>query len=160
MLSFYNLSAPDGHNKTVDFSSLKGKVVIIVNVASLCGFSSQYSEFEKLYQKYKDDGLVVMAFPCNQFGGQEPDLQENLEDFIRSKFQVSFPVMKKVDVNGDNTCNVYQYLKNEKAGPLGFKGVRWNFEKFIIDRNGKVVARQSSGVTPSSMEPAINILLK
>lgn len=159
MLSFYELSTQDGHNKKVDFSQFKGKVVLLVNVASLCGFSFQYHELEKLYQKYKDEGFVILAFPCNQFGGQEPDLNENLEDFIRAKFKITFPVMKKSEVNGDDTNAVYDYLKNQKAGPLGFKGVRWNFEKFVVDREGNVVSRLVSGVTPASMEAGIKSLL-
>lgn len=160
MLHFYSLSAEDGRKKTFHFDTLRNKVVLIVNVASLCGFTPQYKDLEYLYEKYNEAGLEIIAFPCNQFGGQEPELQQNIENFVRETFHVSFPVMTKTSVNGDETHPVYEFLKKEKAGALGFRGIRWNFEKFLIDRRGNVTHRFVSAVVPKQMEPAISELLR
>ncbi|KAF3990592.1 hypothetical protein FT663_01667 [Candidozyma haemuli var. vulneris] len=159
MSSFYELSTLDGRSQAFDFASLEGKVVLIVNVASLCGFSPQYDDLEILYQKYKSRGLEILAFPCNQFGGQEPDTSKDLESFIRAKFKCTFPIMKKTIVNGDDTNPVYQYLKSRKSGSLGFKGLRWNFEKFLVDRKGEVRHRFVSAVSPLQIESVIVSLL-
>lgn len=160
MSDFYGLATLDGQMRNFDFASLKGKVVLIVNVASLCGFSPQYDDLEKLYKKYGDQGLEIIAFPCNQFGGQEPESTQNLETFIREQFKCTFPVMKKTIVNGDDTNPVYAYLKLKMAGSLGFRGIRWNFEKFLIDRDGVVRHRFVSAVSPLQIEPVIVSLLK
>lgn len=132
---------------------------MIVNVASLCGFTPQYSDLERLYQKYHQQGLEILAFPCNQFGGQEPQNERDIERFVRSKFGVTFPIFAKVLVNGDDTHPVYRYLKEKQRAPLGFKGVRWNFEKFIIDRQGYPVYRLITTVNPLDLEPIIKDLL-
>lgn len=159
-MSFYSLQAVDGHGEPFSFETLRNKVVVIVNVASLCGFTPQYEEFELLHQKYKDDGLVILAFPCNQFAGQEPGKFESIEEFVRSKFGVTFPIMEKTIVNGEDAHPVYKYLKPRQKGALGFQGIRWNFEKFLIDRHGVVTHRFISGVTPLKIEPLIADMLK
>lgn len=133
--------------------------MLIVNVASLCGFTPQYSDLERLYRKYHDQGLEILAFPCNQFGGQEPQNNIELERFVRKKFGVTFPILSKGYVNGDDTHPIYSYLKEKQRAPLGFKGVRWNFEKFIIDREGQPVYRFPSSVNPLALEPLIEQLL-
>lgn len=160
MSDFYSLNADDGSGTPFAFASLVGKVVLVVNVASLCGFTPQYDDLQYLYEKYHDQGLEILAFPCNQFGGQEPAEHGSIQKFVRSKFNVTFPVLAKVEVNGDYAHPVYQYLKLQKPGSLGFRGVRWNFEKFVVDKNGKVVARILSGTTPKQMEAMLRHLLE
>lgn len=157
---FYSLHAADGLGGEVAFSSLRGKVMIIVNVASLCGFTPQYKDLQYLYEKYRDKGLEILAFPCNQFGGQEPATRDTIQEFVKIKFNVTFPILQKVVVNGNDAHDVYKYLKNQKPGALGFKGIRWNFEKFVVDRLGRVVARVLSGTTPKEMEPMIRQLIE
>lgn len=159
-MSFYDLSTSDGTRSQFQFASLKGKVVVIVNVASFCGFTPQYKELETLHQRYKDDGLVILAFPCGQFGGQEMESLESIQEYVRRHFKVLFPILTKLNVNGDDTHAVYRYLKAQKAGELGFKGVRWNFEKFVVNRQGEVVERFGSAVTPLLFEPLLQQLLK
>lgn len=160
MSKFYELSPLDKANQPYPFSELKGKVVLIVNVASKCGFTPQYKELEELYKKYGEKGLVILGFPCNQFAGQEPGNSEEIASFCSLNYGVTFPVLKKIDVNGDKTDPVYQYLKGEKSGLLGLNRIKWNFEKFLIDKNGKVVERYSSLTKPKSLEPKIEELLK
>ncbi|KAG8683658.1 Glutathione peroxidase 2 [Ceratobasidium sp. 394] len=158
MSTFYDLkaAAPKGE---YNFDQLKGKVVLIVNVASKCGFTPQYTGLEALYKKYQDKGFVVLGFPCNQFGGQEPGTDEEIGAFCQLNHGVSFPLMKKSDVNGDNTSEVYKYLKNEKSGILGLTRIKWNFEKFLIDREGRVVGRWASTTSPESLEGEIEKVL-
>lgn len=159
MSQFYGLEPRDGKGDLFPFSKLKGKVVLIVNVASNCGFTPQYEELEALYNNHKDQGFVVLGFPCNQFGHQEPGTDEEIVQFCRLNFGVTFPIMKKIDVNGPETDPVYVFLKSQKAGSLGFKGIKWNFEKFIVDRNGVVCERWGSMTKPSSIEGTIRDLL-
>ncbi|KAM3124737.1 hypothetical protein CJJ07_003772 [Candidozyma auris] len=159
MSAFHKLTTLDSRSQLYSFDSLKGKVVLVVNVASLCGFSHQYDDLEKLYQKYHSKGLEILAFPCNQFGGQEPEDADALERVIRDKFNCTFPIMRKCTVNGDDTNPVYIYLKSQKRGHLGFEGIRWNFEKFLIDKNGNVRHRYVSGVSPLQLQPVIESLL-
>ncbi|CDK24315.1 unnamed protein product [Kuraishia capsulata CBS 1993] len=160
MSKFYSLAPLDKNGEPFDFKQLEGKVVLIVNVASKCGFTPQYKELEELYEKYKDQDFVVLGFPCNQFGHQEPGTQDQIVEFCRLNFGVSFPLMKKVDVNGADADPVYVYLKDQKSGLLGFKGIKWNFEKFLIDKKGNVVNRYSSVTSPSKIEGAVKDLLK
>ncbi|CUM66718.1 uncharacterized protein PRCAT00004397001 [Priceomyces carsonii] len=156
---FYQFEVADGHGKQYNLNTLRNKVVVIVNVASLCGFTPQYKELQELYEKYKDNGLVILGFPCNQFGNQEPLEVKNIVKFTKDKFGVTFPIMKKVRVNGENTEALYDYLKTQQPGPLGFKGIRWNFEKFIVNKDGKVVKRFESKTTPSQFEALLRELL-
>ncbi|CAI4275792.1 AMM_1a_G0004490.mRNA.1.CDS.1 [Saccharomyces cerevisiae] len=157
--SFYDLECKDKKGESFKFDQLKGKVVLIVNVASKCGFTPQYKELEELYKKYQDKGFVILGFPCNQFGKQEPGSDEQITEFCQLNYGVTFPIMKKIDVNGSNADSVYNYLKSQKAGLLGFKGIKWNFEKFLVDSNGKVVQRFSSLTKPSSLDQEIQGLL-
>lgn len=155
----YDFSVYDVNNKEVLLSQFKDKVVVIVNTASLCGFTPQYYELEQLYQRYKNDGLEIIAFPCNQFNEEPLPIQEVVKQ-IRKRFKVTFPIYNKVWVNGDKEPQLYSWLKQCKPGRLGFKGVFWNFEKFVIDRQGKVVVRYFSDVTPFQFEQALKYLLQ
>ncbi|EGV62163.1 Glutathione peroxidase 2 [Yamadazyma tenuis] len=160
MSAFYDLSPKDAKGESYPFSDLKGKVVLIVNVASKCGFTPQYKDLEELNKKYKDQGLVILGFPCNQFLGQEPGTSDDIASFCQLNYGVSFPVLAKIDVNGDNADPVFKYLKSQKSGLLGLTRVKWNFEKFLIDKDGKVVQRYGSTTKPLSIGPAIEKLLK
>lgn len=150
-LDFYSYKPLDKKGEEYDLSQLKGKVVLIVNVASKCGFTPQYEGLEKLYAKYQDRGLVVLGFPCNQFGGQAPGTSEEQVSFCTLTYGVKFPVLGKIDVNGDKAHPLYEWLKKEKPGLLGMKRIKWNFEKFLISRDGKVVERWASTTTPASL---------
>jgi glutathione peroxidase len=138
--------------KDVDLGQYKGKVVLIVNVASKCGLTPQYKALEALYTKYSDKGFVIVGFPCNQFHSQEPGTAEEIRKFCTSKYDVTFPLMAKVEVNGDGACDLYKYLKALDAKPKGPGEVTWNFEKFLVGRDGQVVARFQPKTTPNSPE--------
>jgi len=157
--SLYQLDAVDIKKHPYKFDQLKGKVVLVVNVASKCGFTPQYKGLEALYQKYKDQGLEIIGFPSNQFAGQEPGTSEEIQSFCSRTYQVTFPIMEKVDVNGDATHPVYQFLKNSKSGIFGMTRIKWNFEKFLVGKDGKVVERYWSATTPESLEKPIEKLL-
>ena len=159
MSSFYDLAPLDKKGQPFPFSQLKGKVVLIVNVASKCGFTPQYDGLEKLYKEYEDKGLVVLGFPCNQFMSQEPGTDEQIGEFCRLNYGVTFPVLKKIDVNGDKADPVYKYLKSQKSGFLGLTRVKWNFEKFLVNREGKVVQRFGSLTSPESLKGDVTKLL-
>lgn len=160
MTDFYSLTPDDARGEPYPFADLKGKVVIVVNVASKCGFTPQYKELEEINKKYADKGVQILGFPCNQFGHQEPGNAEEIATFCSLNYGVSFPVLKKVDVNGDKTDPVYKFLKSKKSGLLGLTRIKWNFEKFVIDKEGKVVGRFSSFTKPKSLEATIDELLK
>ncbi|QLQ78327.1 hypothetical protein HG537_0A05740 [Torulaspora globosa] len=160
MSEFYKLTPKDRKGEPFAFKQLEGKVVLIVNVASKCGFTPQYQELEELYKKYNGQGFVVIGFPCNQFGRQEPGSDEEIGQFCQLNYGVTFPVLKKIDVNGSDADPVYEYLKSQKAGLLGFKGIKWNFEKFLVDKKGSVYQRYSSLTKPSSLDATIAELLK
>jgi len=155
MTTFYDLKAEQPGNKVLNFADLKGKVVLIVNTASQCGFTPQYKGLQELYNKYKDKDFVILGFPCNQFGGQEPGTDDDISSFCELNHGVTFPLMKKSDVNGDNTNEVFKWLKNEKSGLLGMTRIKWNFEKFLIDKEGKVVNRWASTTTPGAIDAEV-----
>ncbi|GIL62600.1 hypothetical protein Vafri_16783 [Volvox africanus] len=155
---FYSLSALTNKGETMDFSTLKGKVVLIVNVASQCGFTGQYQGLQKLYECYKDRDFTILGFPCNQFGGQEPGSAEEIATFCTRNHGVEFPIMAKINVNGDDASPVYKYLKSQKK-QLMMEMIKWNFEKFLVNRQGEVVARFSSMASPASLESEIEKLL-
>jgi glutathione peroxidase len=138
--------------KPVALKDYQGKVVLIVNTASKCGFTPQYKGLEALYRKYKDQGLEVLGFPCNQFGAQEPGNGQEIATFCETNYDVTFPMFAKLDVNGDAAAPVYRYLKSERPGLLGTEAIKWNFTKFLVDRAGKVVARFAPNDTPESIE--------
>ena len=151
MASFYDFSVDDIHGKPVKLDRYKGKVVLVVNTASKCGFTPQYKGLEVLYRKYHDQGLEVLGFPCNQFGAQEPGSESEIEQFCEVNYGVTFPMFAKVDVNGDGAAPVYRFLKSAKPGLLGSEAIKWNFTKFLVDRGGKVVARFAPNDTPESI---------
>ena len=138
----------------------QGKVLLVVNVASRCGFTPQYSGLESLYRRYKDRGLVVMGFPCNQFGAQEPGTSADIASFCESKFQVSFPMFQKCEVNGPGTHPFFEFLKGSAPGVLGTEGIKWNFTKFLVDRTGEVHKRYGSMDAPDKLQADIEALLK
>jgi glutathione peroxidase len=139
--------------------SFNGKTLLIVNVASKCGFTTQYKGLESLYQEYKDRGFEILGFPCNQFGGQEPGTESEISEFCELNFGVSFPLFAKVDVNGDNAHPLYRYLKKAAPGLFGTEGIKWNFTKFLIDKNGQVVKRFAPQDTPEKIATEVKALL-
>jgi len=141
MSDLYNLSVKDINLNSVDFSSYKGKTLLIVNVASKCGFTPQYKDLQNLSDKYKDQGLEVLGFPCNQFGGQEPGSNEEVQAFCDLTFNVSFQMFDKVEVNGSNASPLFKYLKHESPGILGTEAIKWNFTKFLVNKDGEVLKR-------------------
>jgi glutathione peroxidase len=136
-----------------------GKVLLVVNTASKCGFTPQYEGLEALWRKYRDRDFEVIAFPCNQFGGQEPGSAEEIADFCQVNFGLSFPLMGKVDVNGSGATPLYDWLKSEAPGLMGTKAIKWNFTKFLIDREGKVVRRYAPTDKPEAIDKDISALL-
>ena len=135
------------------------KVLLVINVASQCGFTSQYKELQDLYIKYHSQGLEILAFPCNQFGGQEPGTPQQIEAFCSTRFGVTFPVFQKTDVNGSNTHPLFQYLKTAAPGLLGTEAIKWNFTKFLVNRHGLPVKRFASASSPASISADIEKLL-
>lgn len=152
----YKIKEADGSMN--DLSAHKGKVLLIVNTASKCGFTPQYEGLEKLHQEYHDKGLEILAFPCNQFGNQEPGDAEEIKNFCTLNYDVSFPLMGKVEVNGSDADPLWKYLKSEKSGLLGSR-IKWNFTKFLVDREGNVVARHGPAVKPEQLKSEIEKLL-
>jgi glutathione peroxidase len=158
-MSIYDFNAQTLDGKPAPLSAWQGQVVLIVNTASKCGFTPQYTGLEALYRKYKDRGFVVLGFPCNQFGSQEPGNAEEIASFCSLTYDVDFPMMSKIDVNGPQTHPLYAYLKHAKKGLLGSEGIKWNFTKFLVDRTGDVKGRFAPTDTPESLEGAIEALL-
>ncbi|ESW33073.1 hypothetical protein PHAVU_001G041100 [Phaseolus vulgaris] len=157
--TIYDFTVKDIDRKDVPLNKFKGKVLLIVNVASRCGLtSSNYSELSRLYEKYKNQGLEVLAFPCNQFGMQEPGSNEEIKQFACTRYKAEFPIFDKVDVNGPFTAPVYQFLKSSAGGFLGDL-IKWNFEKFLVDKNGKVIERYPPTTSPFQIEKDIQRLL-
>lgn len=143
----------------LDLREKVGKVLLVVNTASRCGFTPQYDGLEKLYQDYKDQGFEVLGFPCNQFGAQEPGNAEEIEQFCKINFGVTFPLMAKIDVNGDNASPLFDWMKSERKGLMGTTAIKWNFTKFLIDRDGKVVKRYAPTDKPEAIAKDIEKLL-
>ena len=142
-----------------DLSAYAGQVLLIFNTASQCGFTPQLADLEALYRKYKDRGLAVLAFPCNQFGAQEPGSAEEIATFCSNTYDVTFPVFAKIDVNGDGAAPLFQRLKKEAPGVLGSQGIKWNFTKFLVDRAGKTVKRYAPNTSPADIAADIEKLL-
>ena len=151
MASIYDFTVKDIKGKDVKLDRYRGKVMLVVNTASECGFTPQYKGLEKLFEKFHDKGLEVLGFPCNQFGGQEPGDESQIAEFCELNYGVTFPMFAKIDVNGDKTAPVYKYLKSAKPGLLGSEAIKWNFTKFLIDREGHVVKRYAPNDTPESI---------
>ena len=154
MASIYDFKAIRNNGSELDFADYKGKVLMVVNTASKCGFTPQYKGLEALYQKYKDQGLVILGFPCDQFAHQEPGDDEQIAQFCEINFGVTFPLMKKIDVNGANADPVFKFLKSKTRGLLG-SSVKWNFTKFLISRDGSRIERFAPVSTPESLDKKI-----
>jgi len=155
MENFYDFTVKNIQGKDVNMSECKGKVVLVVNTASKCGFTPQYDSLQKLYEKYKERGFVILGFPCNQFNKQEPGTEAEIASFCKLNYGVTFPLFKKIDVNGKNTEPLYNFLKRQAKGIFGSKKIKWNFTKFLIDRNGKVIKRFSPYKSPLKFEAEI-----
>ena len=151
MASVYDFTVKDIHGKSVKLDRYRGKVMLIVNTASECGFTPQYKGLEAMFEKLHDKGLEVLGFPCNQFGGQEPGSEKEIEQFCELNYGVTFPMFAKVDVNGDHASPVYKYLKSAKPGLLGTEAIKWNFTKFLVDREGNVMKRYAPNDTPEAI---------
>jgi glutathione peroxidase len=160
--TLYGFSAETLDGGAATLSAYRGKVLLIVNTASQCGFTPQYASLETLYRTYRESGLEVLGFPCNQFGAQEPGTAAEISDFCEKTYKVTFPMFAKIDVNGDKAHPLYRFLKKQKPGllgPLGGGAIRWNFTKFLVDRSGNVAARYASTTKPKSLAKEIEKLL-
>ena len=159
MSDLYSIPVKTLKGDAKDLSEHRGKVMLVVNTASQCGFTPQYKGLEELWKKHKDAGLVVLGFPCNQFGGQEPGSAEEIGAFCQKNFGVTFPLYAKVDVNGKEAHPLFALLKSHAKGILGSESIKWNFTKFLVDRTGKVVDRFAPTTTPEALEKEIAPLL-
>jgi glutathione peroxidase len=157
--SIYDFSALSIEGKRADLSTQRGKVLLIVNTASECGFTPQFAGLEKLWEGYRDRGLVVVGFPSNQFGAQDPGNNEEIASFCQLNYGVSFPMMAKVDVNGEQAHPLWQWLTGEAPGLLGSKAIKWNFTKFLIGKDGKVIKRYAPTDTPESLRADVEAAL-
>ncbi|QDS75974.1 hypothetical protein FKW77_004039 [Venturia effusa] len=160
--TFFDFKPVDKKGSAYSLEQLKGKVVLVVNTASKCGFTPQFDGLEKLYKEVKAEhpnDFEIIGFPCNQFGGQDPGSNDEIQEFCKVNYGVSFPVLGKIDVNGDKADPVYEWMKNEKPGLLGLQRIKWNFEKFLIGRDGKVINRWASTTRPESLKKEIEAAL-
>jgi glutathione peroxidase len=160
MSTAFDFTVTDIDGNSQDFSAYKGNVLLVVNTASKCGFTPQYAGLEELWRKHKDQGFMVLGFPCDQFGHQEPGNEDEIRNFCALSYDVSFPMFSKIDVNGEGAHPLYQWLKKEKPGLLGIGAVKWNFTKFLIGRDGNVVKRYAPTDKPESIETDIIKALK
>lgn len=154
--SIYQFEVRDIKNEVVKLEDYRGKVLLIVNTASQCGFTPQYKGLESLYEKYQSKGLEILGFPCNQFGSQEPGSNQEIASFCDLTFKVTFPLFAKIDVNGDDASPLFNYLKTQAPGLLGSKSIKWNFTKFLVSKDGKVIKRFAPNDTPESMEKEVS----
>ncbi|HIP51255.1 MAG TPA: glutathione peroxidase [Campylobacterales bacterium] len=157
---FYDFNATSIIGENISMSQYKGKVILVVNTASKCGFTPQYEGLQKLYEEHKDKGLVILGFPCNQFSEQEPGTHKEIQNFCNTNYDLTFPLFEKIDVNGDNTHPLYKFLKSEATGIMWSESIKWNFTKFLVDTNGKVITRYGSSTKPKNIEEDILKLLK
>ncbi|HVL01111.1 MAG TPA: glutathione peroxidase [Dongiaceae bacterium] len=157
--SIYDFSGVTMQGKETPLSNFKGKVLLVVNTASKCGFTPQFKGLEELHEKYKGKGLEVLGFPCNQFGKQDPGSNDEINQFCELNYGVKFTMFQKVDVNGDNAHPLFKYLKKQAPGVLGTEAIKWNFTKFLIDQNGKVLERYAPTDTPEKIEKDVARLL-
>lgn len=160
MSDLYNFKVKDINGEDVALEDYKGKVLLVVNTASKCGFTPQYKGLEEMYKKHKENGLEVLGFPCNQFGKQEPGDAEEIKNFCSLTYDVSFPMFAKVDVNGKEASPFFEHLKAQAPGMLGSKAIKWNFTKFLVDKDGNVLKRFAPKDTPEKIEKEIETLLK
>ena len=159
MTTIADFTVTTNRGESLDLSTKQGKVLLVVNTASKCGFTPQYDGLEELYQQCKDRDFEVLGFPCNQFGAQEPGNADEIAEFCKVNFGVTFPLMAKIDVNGPDASPLYDWMKNEKKGVIGSRSIKWNFTKFLIDRDGNVVKRYGPQDTPKSIAKDIEKLL-
>lgn len=159
MSTAYDFDAIDIDGKPVSLDQYRGKALLIVNVASKCGFTPQYTGLEKLWREYRERGLVVLGFPCDQFGSQEPGDESEIKNFCSLTYEVDFPMFAKVEVNGDGAHPLWKWLKKEKGGLLGFDAIKWNFTKFLVGRDGKVLKRYAPTDKPESLAGDIEAAL-
>jgi glutathione peroxidase len=157
--TLYEIAVRTIDHQTQSLAAYRDQVLLIVNVASRCGFTPQYAGLESVYQQYKDRGFCVLGFPCNQFGHQEPGNEADIREFCSAKYNVTFPMFAKIDVNGPEAHPLYQYLKGGKRGLLGTESIKWNFTKFLVDRQGEVVNRYAPTTTPDRIKDDIETLL-
>jgi len=159
MASIYDFSAKTIDGKDEKLDAFRGKTLLVVNVASKCGFTPQYEGLEALYRKFKGQGLVVLGFPCDQFGHQEPGNEDEIRNFCSLTYDVTFPMFAKIDVNGAKTHPLYKYLKHEAKGLLGSEAIKWNFTKLLVGKDGEIVKRYAPADTPKSLEKDIQAAL-
>ena len=157
--SVYDFTAKTINGESISLSQFRGKPLVIVNVASQCGFTPQYKGLQELFDEFKGKGFTVLGFPCNQFGSQEPGTEKEIQSFCETSFGVTFPMFAKVDVNGPNTDPLWTFLKESQPGLLGTEAIKWNFTKFLVDKNGQVVKRFAPKDSPESMKSAIASLV-
>lgn len=159
MKSIYDYKVDDSQKNPVSLSDYKGKTLLIVNVASRCGLTPQYKGLQELYSKYSNKDFEILAFPCNQFGAQEPGSNEEIKEFCDSNFNVSFKIFDKINVNGSSASPLFKHLKNEAKGVMGSEAIKWNFTKFLIDNNGSVIKRYSPQTTPDKIDKDLSKIL-
>ena len=159
MKSIYDYKVDDSQKNPVSLSDYKGKTLLIVNVASRCGLTPQYKGLQELYSKYSDKDFEILAFPCNQFGAQEPGSNEEIKEFCDINFNVSFKIFDKINVNGSSASPLFKHLKNEAKGVMGSEAIKWNFTKFLIDNNGRVIKRYSPQTTPDKIDKDLSKIL-
>ena len=159
MKSIYDYKVDDSQKNPVSLSDYKGKTLLIVNVASRCGLTPQYKGLQELYSKYSNKDFEILAFPCNQFGAQEPGSNEEIKEFCDINFNVSFKIFDKINVNGSSASPLFKHLKNEARGVMGSEAIKWNFTKFLIDNNGSVIKRYSPQTTPDKIDKDLSKIL-
>ena len=159
MKSIYDYKVDDSQKNPVSLSDYKGKTLLIVNVASRCGLTPQYKGLQELYSKYSNKDFEILAFPCNQFGAQEPGSNEEIKEFCDNNFNVSFKIFDKINVNGSSASPLFKHLKNEAKGVMGSEAIKWNFTKFLIDNNGSVIKRYSPQTTPDKIDQDLSKIL-
>ena len=155
----YSFKVKKSNGSEISLKDFEGKVLLIVNVASECGFTKQYEGLQKLYEKYQSRGLEILGFPCNQFGGQEPGTDTEIQNFCTGRFGVTFPIFSKIEVNGANADPLFDYLKKHAKGILGTVSIKWNFTKFLVSKTGEVITRFAPNDEPESLEKDIEKLL-
>ena len=159
MVDIYNIDVKDSANNNINMSEFAGKTLLIVNVASKCGLTPQYEGLQKLYDDFKDRNFIILGFPCNQFGGQEPGTDQEIGEFCDINYSVTFPIFSKIKVNGPEAHPLFKLLKNDKPGIFRTQSIKWNFTKFLINKNGKIVERFSPRVEPKYIRKEIEKVL-